>query len=589
MDISATTCLTWRRIGRLLAVAIALVVVYVGLVLGPAWFRVFAPPGLFRRLLVWLLRGAQLTYVAAVVVVPITVALLIVVLIRARRRGERRPRVARWLALGVAFVLSALVMEAGAFAWQRHLASHVAQLPRIPTRFDDPPNDRVVNVVAVGESSAYGTPFDRWLSVASIVAWQLERAIPDRRFEVEMQAWPGLVLEQMYDRLFRLKHRPDLMIVYAGHNEFQSRYRWDEGRAYYFDQERYGRRPLFLRIARRSSPLCRTIQDTLEKVLISIPPDRYITRKLVDVPVYTRSEYAERLRDFRVRLEAIAAFCEEVGSALVLVIPPGNERDFEPNRSMLSPRTKAAAREAFAREFARLRAAEATDPVGSITGYRALLERQPGFAETHFRLARLLESRGEYEQAYDHYVAARDLDGLPMRLPSDFQRIYHDVAKRHPRAILVDGPALFHRLAPNGIPGDSYFNDGFHPSLAGHTALAQAVLTGLHARGVFDWPRDAPAPVVTPADCAAHYGLDTKCWEFICRASAEFYDYLAFVRHDTTERLAKAERARAASRRIARGTPPEDVGLPGIGIDPKHTSRLTERAVRDPSPAAARD
>ncbi len=32
-----------------------------------------------------------------------------------------------------------------------------------------------------------------------------------------------------------------------------------------------------------------------------------------------------------------------------------------------------------------------------------------------------------------HYVAARDLDGLPMRLPSDFQQIYREVAARHPR------------------------------------------------------------------------------------------------------------------------------------------------------------
>ena len=127
---------------------------------------------------------------------------------------------------------------------------------------------------------------------------------------------------------------------------------------------------------------------------------------------------------------------------------------------------------------------------------------QPRFAETHFRLARLLEQAGNWDEAFRHYVAARDLDGLPMRLPSDFQQCYRDVAARHPHAILIDGPAELHARADHGIIDDVFFADGFHPSLNGYTVLAQAILRKLRQRQIFGWSAEAPFPVVTPLDCA---------------------------------------------------------------------------------------
>ena len=126
--------------------------------------------------------------------------------------------------------------------------------------------------------------------------------------------------------------------------------------------------------------------------------------------------------------------------------------------------------------------------------YRRLLERQPRFAESHFRLARLLEQAGNWDEAFRHYVAARDLDGLPMRLPSDFQQAYKDVAARHPRAILIDGPMEFHARADHGLIDDVFFTDGFHPSLNGYTVLAQAILTKLPQAASLRLVRRGPTP-----------------------------------------------------------------------------------------------
>ncbi len=283
--------------------------------------------------------------------------------------------------------------------------------------------------------------------------------------------------------------------------------------------------------------------------------------------MYTAADYAERVREFRSRLEAITAYCERMEALVVLVIPPGNDADFDPNRSYLPPETPRAAREAFAREFEAARQLEAADPAGAVAAYGRLLAGQPRFAEAHYRLARLHEQAGRRDEANRHYVAARDCDGLPVRCTSDFLDTYREVAANHPGAILIDGPAALRGESPRGVVGDNFFADAMHPSLIGYTELAQAILRGLHARRAFGWGQAAPAPepVVTPLDCARHFGMDPDRWWRICGYAADFYYHAANVRFDPSARKAKEAMYQQAGQRIRSGTDPSETGVAGIG------------------------
>ena len=127
-----------------------------------------------------------------------------------------------------------------------------------------------------------------------------------------------------------------------------------------------------------------------------------------------------------------------------------------------------------------VRRLEASEPRRSIELYRDLLARQPGFAESHYRLARLLEVPCR-DEAYQHYVAARDLDGMPIRCLTVFQQAYRDVAASHDFA-LVDGQALFHAIGVHGLLDDFLFNDVMHPALRGHIALARGILEARYMR-----------------------------------------------------------------------------------------------------------
>ncbi len=257
----------------------------------------------------------------------------------------------------------------------------------------------------------------------------------------------------------------------------------------------------------------------------------------------------------------------------MLIAPPGNDAGYDPNRSSLPAATPRAERDAFALAVLAVRRLEAQDPAAAIVQYRALLTAQPGFAEVHYRLAKLLEQSRAWDEAYQHYIAARDLDGYPQRILTAFQTIYHDVAADH-HCILIDGQAYFHRVGDHGLLDDDLFQDAMHPSLRGHVAIAQAVLHALKNQRAFGWPSEIPAPIIDPGRCAAHFGFAPRDWAHVCAWSAGFYAMVRPFRYESAERAAKSQRYEQAKFRIEKGDPPESLGLPNIA-NPRPVPLLT--------------
>ena len=251
----------------------------------------------------------------------------------------------------------------------------------------------------------------------------------------------------MHQRLAELTYRPDMLLLFAGHNEFQARYQWARYPPYYHDVHPPRPETSLVDLVLRSSPYCRLILETLDRQLIDARPVQVAAPQVVDVPVCTEEEKAAIVSDFHRRVEAIATYCEVIGSLPLFIIPASNDGDYDPNRSILPAATPRAERESFAREFERARAMEQTEPAQALSAYRALVDRYPGFAETHYRLARLLEQSEAWDEARRHFVRARELDAMPMRCPEVFRQVFRDVAARHPRIVLVDSALVLARSA----------------------------------------------------------------------------------------------------------------------------------------------
>jgi hypothetical protein len=563
-------------------------IVFLVLIAG-VWLESRVPGWIYWKTAVVCLIAARAGYLSMVSAAAAGTPVLGFLVLHRRRSRLQSSALARSLLLCVSLLAAALAAEGACAIWRsrlhrfsaippgglresRHRAAKARFLAPVaefalPTDFPDPLGDRDIDLVILGESSAEGVPYSNWLSMASILKWKLSQAMPGRRIRPRVLARSGDTLEWQHRELANLARRPDLLVIYCGHNELASRLAESRDLDYYFDERLPSSWAMFVAQLERNSAVCSLIGETADKCRIAIPPPSHGLRTLVDVPCYTMTELQALVVDFQRRLETIVSYAERIAALPVLVLPAANDSGYEPNRSFLPARTTRVERESFQREFLAVRRLERADTAASIAGYRSLLAREAGFAEAHFRLARLLEHAGAWQEAYEHYIAARDCDGYPMRCLSAFQQAYRVVASRH-NCILVDSQSCFHARSRNGLLDDALFQDAMHPSLVGQCILAEAVLQALHARGAFGWRPDSPVPVVDPAQCADHFRLGAAAWRVVCLWGIKFNGLAAPLRYDPRQRLQARDAYAAAADRIAAGEKPASVGLPNIGIPP---------------------
>lgn len=567
-----------------LLLAVGLVPALLSSILGFYWIKDHAPIWWYWKAGLIFLMGLDIAYGLAILALfafPPILALWLAV-------GARGAKARRWVFRYGLFCLSVLVCailgEAvgaiGVSPWDRTPVDPASAAPQDPGVFistrpvdlpltfpDDDDEDRPIRITVLGESSAAGVPYDQWISIGKVVAWGLGRAIPGQRFQEEVLADSGVTLEQQHRKLSKIKRRPDVLILYCGHNEFSARIPASRDRRHYDDDAPSAWR-IFLRKIADWSFLHRLIQQNIEKCRVAIPPPPRGYRALVDAPAYSRSDYERLRRDFHRRVEAIVDYAQAIGAIPILIAPPANDAGFEPSRSFLRPSASAGVRRAVQRDYRAAVGLEETDPDAAIREYRDLIARGPEFAAAHYRLARLLESRGDFDEAYIHDIAARDGDGYPMRCLTSFQDAYREVAARRD-CVFIDGQSYFHAISPNGLLGARLFHDGMHPSFRGQIALAQAALRGLWERRAFGWAADAPEPTIDPAEAAAAFGVDSGAWAYVCWWGAMFYDLTAPATYDPSQRLAKRQAFIDAAQQIKAGAAPRSVGLSSIGdLDP---------------------
>lgn len=599
----------WQRALWWLVAATAVTTAFVILAIVPHWLYLGAPSArdLGRFVTIAFTDALVAAYGVAVVGALITAVALALGYAGLRwpwtAASVRTPLLRRLGLLSFSLWLSLVLLESGAWAWSRWLHRRPQlpvvsksndgmdhdlaetpltsqEHPRLPTQFQNPStaeavSTQAIRLLVIGESSGRGEPYHPWLSAGQIVAWRLKSVFPGRQVELDMWAKGGATLEMMHNELASLTYRPDALLVYVGHNEFAARYPWMRQFDYYLDDQPQSAVAAGLErltAVAHFSPLCRLALETRERQQVGIQPKHVITRELIDRPVCTKEEAEAIGLDFLRRLEAIAAYCDTIGTVPVFVVPPCNDSGFDPNRSVLAPRMSKAERVAFARSVARARAREAKEPEAVIGLYRELIGQHPEFAELHYRLARLLEQAGKWDEARMHYIQARELDAMPLRCPERLRQAIRQVASAHPSVLLVDGPELFASRSAHGLVGDAFFHDAQHPNLRGYAILAEEILHQLAGRRTFGWPEGVAAPLVDLEACARHFQIDAARWEEVCRREAWFFEATAYIRYDPRFRTERAKAYLRAAAAIHSGCEPAAALIPGWPLPPKPAS-----------------
>ena len=338
-----------RRVRRWLVWSLACLLVFVLCTVGPAWFNALVPEKARIQALIGLLWGMVGAYVAALLAAPLLTILAFRRVERQRRAGGPvSARAFGLLALGLSTLMGLALMEVGALLYRWHLVRLIPlpeppvrrtlaqELPTTPGPPTQAPDEYVI--VVLGESSATGEPFQGHTSVADILAWQLGRLVPGRRYVVDMKARAGIGLDLALRNLREIERRPDAVLLYSGHNEFQARFRWSRSVEHYRHAPILERWSLRQRFAAVSSTYF-LLDRALERQRISFAPPKEVTRSLVDVPTCSPAEYEEVVWYFERRLEQWLEYCHRFGAQPLAVSPAGNDTGWPPCRSVLDPET----------------------------------------------------------------------------------------------------------------------------------------------------------------------------------------------------------------------------------------------------------
>jgi tetratricopeptide (TPR) repeat protein len=403
-------------------------------------------------------------------------------------------------------------------------------------------------IFCLGGSTTYGRPYDDATSFAGWLRELLPVADPRRRWEVINAggiSYASYRVAHLMEELVR--YEPDLFIIYTGHNEF-------------LEERTYGSlRQVPSAIRSSVALLARTrTWAALSSLLHRLrPASGGASGGPVLLPgevntILDRSAGPERyerddaLRDqivlhYRISLERMVDIARSAGADVIFVTPASNLRDCAPFKSQhtdgLGEADRSRSERLLATARERLRASEWSRAVEVLDEALAF---DPRFAELHYLRGRALLALGRNAEAGEAFRRARDEDVCPLRAPSPIRETLDGVA-REKGVALVDFAELVRQrvLAEQGnpIPGDEYFLDHVHPTIAGNGLLAVALVEAMIEQGVVQpsdaWGEEAIAAVASRIEG----GVDKKAH---ARALANLARVLVWAgKVEDAERLAR--------------------------------------------------
>lgn len=357
-------------------------------------------------------------------------------------------------------------------------------------------------VFVLGGSSAYGFPWGAETAFPAILGEALRALHPGRSIEVVNAA--GISYASHRLRILAgevLRHEPDLLVVYGGHNEFIERafYRSLRSRA----ESTGGLGDLLHR-----SHLAGAMSGALHALRPARDGVRAAWVAADDgLPALTvRRDFAELLAPverrelegfFEENLTSIVRMALSRGVAVVLCTVPANLRDWKPVREEASPRLPTGERAAWERLVVGAQESiESGRPRQALVALETALAMAPADPVTWFLIGRAQEGMDRPAEARDAYRRALELDAEPVRATPAINAAIRAVARRE-GVLLADVEALFTALAPGGLVGFGLIEDYVHPTREAHQRIALAVLEVLAEAGL-------PAPL-EPDDVALRF------------------------------------------------------------------------------------
>lgn len=355
-------------------------------------------------------------------------------------------------------------------------------------RFELPAQKNTFRIVVLGASTVQGFPYESAIAfprqLEFLLNVQLDAAGDERRVEVlnlGVTAINSFSLVDMAERC--LQCEPDLVVIYAGHNEFYGP-GGAASTASHLPQSLY---PLGL-FARRTAMFkawsawksSRSKPD-IDSPIDSLPETLQIP---FEGPLFQSAE-----QHYEANLQRIVDVFECADVPLTLCTVIGNLKDHSPT-SYLLPEDEETVDPGWRTLFDQGRAA------ASAGEYDIALQKLKAAGELYdrssllfYRMGKCLFHLGRMQESVAAYSRARDLDGSRFRAPSSFAKIVTRIAAASSNTTVVDLVQQL-RQKPDPLPGQKFFLEHVHPNLEGHRFIASSIgetVLKQHLKVTADW------------------------------------------------------------------------------------------------------
>jgi len=340
-----------------------------------------------------------------------------------------------------------------------------------------------LRIFCLGGSSSYGFPWGAEAAFTSIVGEALAATHPERQVEAVNASGVSYAMHRMNivaDEL--LAYKPDIFLVYEGHNEFIEP-------SFFAALKHRSTIRTRLEYATSYSRLCSSIRSAAERLRgpQHSPVSGFETRVLRDQShLYSPQEKEAIVAEFRWRLERLVGRARGAGVKVVLATVPCNLRQWRPEASTtgssLTERDRQRRSDLFVSGSRLLKSGRFELAAADLDQAARIA---PHHAETQFLLGQAYEGLGRFDDARSAYQRACDQDASPIRRLSGINSAIREIAHQQ-GALLVDVDRFFEQQSEHGLVGFNLIEDYVHPTRQGHELIAWQIWEAMEGAGWFD-------------------------------------------------------------------------------------------------------
>lgn len=351
-------------------------------------------------------------------------------------------------------------------------------------------------IFVLGESTTIGYPYFHNASFHRWLQYRLMHTFPDKDFEIinlSLTAVNSFTVLGFARELAACQ--PDAVLIYSGHNEFY-------GSLGVGSTQRITGNPRLVNmvIAMRELRLVQLLTACYDKITglgkdASEGNGKARMERMVaarQIPFGSKL-YNRGVEQFRTNMEATLRFLNEKGIPVFISNLVSNDKDLPPFTSIQPDSARYPGfRQAYEHAIDALKLGDTT---AALAGFNEADRLFNGHAACNYYMGKLLLARGDTMQARNRFTAAKDLDALRFRAPSELNALIPQLCRKYRSAHLVDARAAFERASGNHIIGNELLLEHVHPNLEGYAILSDVFYKAIEQAGILPRYKEQEMPL----------------------------------------------------------------------------------------------